>query len=250
MASTESSSASSVYNSVKSTLLTTEASLEKGLSVLSNKYVNTALIVLLVGYLPYAVPSIGKSMVGILNNYAVKFIYVFVLAYVLSKSVKVATLTSLIIVLGILILKNLSHSEPLDNVSNQEEQPKKKGLLDDLLGLSADTLKNTNRLVTNLGVSKQGSEEILSQIKRYTPDQEQKSKPEVEVAKAVAKAQEVAVAQAEAHAGALEEIKAVSQPLSDNNTCGSRAPTEVTGFDENKSEYSDVNFSKSSDFMC
>jgi len=246
MASTSStSSLSSAYDSVKSLLTSTESKVEKGLTIISNKYINTLLIVLLIAYLPYAAPSLGPSMIGILNNYAVKFIYVFLLAYIFSKSVKVATLTALILVVGILVLKKMGGSEHLDNVSNQEaeKETKKSGFLGNLLNLSNDTLKNTNKLTANLGASKQGSEQILTQIKKYSPEEEQKSKPEVEVAKAVAKAQEVAVAQAEAHADAMEEIKAVSQPLSDN-TCGSRAPSEVTGFDENDDEYSDVDFSK------
>jgi len=251
-------SASSVINTVSSSLSSAESTVEKSLSLLSNKYINNLLLVLLVAYLPYAAPSIGKSMVGVLNNYAVKFIYIFLLAYVLSKnistkgSVKVATVTALIIVLGILILKNMDGSEHLDNVSNQEsEQPKKKGFLENLLGLSNDTLKKTMNLNYSEGEIKK---QIKNKVNEKVNDKVSASTsastltltttPSVEVAKAVAKAQEVAVAQAEAHADAMEEIKAVSQPLSDDNTCGSRSPSEVTGFDENNSEYSDINFSK------
>jgi len=253
MAST--SSASSVINTVTSSLASAESTVEKSLSLLSNKYINNLLLVLLVAYLPYAAPSIGKSMVGILNNYAVKFIYIFLIAYVLSKnmstkgSVKVATVTALIIVLGVLILKNMDGSEHLDNVSNQEsEQPKNKSFLENLLGLSNDTLKKTMNLnYSEEEIKKQIKEKVnekinqkVSETKQYINDKV----ASVEVAKAVAKAQEVAVAQAEAHADAMEEIKAVSQVLSDDNTCGSRTPSEVTGFDENNSEYSDINFSK------
>ena len=277
MAST--SSASTAYNTVKSTLSTAESTVEKGLSLLSNKYVNNLLLVLFVAYLPYAAPSLGKSMVGILNNYAVKFIYIFLIAYILSKnlsnksSVKVATVTALVIVLGILILKNMDSSEYLDNVSNQEsEQPKNTGFFEKLLNISNTTLKQKDSLTSALGKSKQGPGLILRQIRKYT--QEQESKPSVEVAKAVAKAQAVAVAQAQAHADAMEEIKAVSQPspeitklsqiqqipqiqqiqqipqiqsqqvnVSDEGTCVSRSPSDVTGFDENNSEYSEVQFS-------
>ena len=251
-------SASSVINTVSSSLSSAESTVEKSLSLLSNKYINNLLLVLLVAYLPYAAPSIGKSMVGILNNYAVKFIYIFLIAYVLSKnmstkgSVKVATVTALIIVLGVLILKNMDGSEHLDNVSNQEsEQPKNKSFLENLLGLSNDTLKKTMNLNYSEGEIKK---QIKNKVNEKVNDKVSASTsastltltttPSVEVAKAVAKAQEVAVAQAEAHADAMEEIKAVSQPLSDDNTCGSRSPSEVTGFDENNSEYSDINFSK------
>ena len=257
MASTSSaSSASSAYNTVKSTLSTAESTVEKGLSLLSNKYLNNLLLILLVAYLPYAAPSLGKSMVSILNNYAVKFIYIFLIAYVLSKnlsnknSVKVATVTSLVIVLGILILKNMDGNEHLDNVSNQEsEQPKKTGFFEKLFGLSNETLKKTLNLNYTEQEAKSQINDKVHQARQYVNDKKSDlvstSSPSVEVVKAVAKAQEVAVAQAEAHAGAMEEIKAVSQPLSDDNTCGSRAPSEVTGFDENNSEYSDINFSKS-----
>lgn len=261
MASTATAStSSSAYNTIKSSLSTAESTVEKGLAFLSNKYVNNILLVLLVAYLPYAAPSLGQSMIGILNNYAVKFIYIFLIAYILSKnlsnknSVKVATVSALVIVIGILILKNMGGSEHLDNVSNQEsEQPKKKGFFERLFGLSNDDVKKTINL--NLNYTEQGAKNKINnkvnQAKQYVNDKKLElvsptSLPPVEVAKAVAKAQAVAVAQAEAHADAMEEIKAVSQPLSDENTCSSRAPSEVTGFDENNnSEYSDVNFSKS-----
>ena len=129
MASSSSSSASrlsSAYYSVKSGLSSAEVKLEKGLTILSNKYVNTLLLVLLVAYLPYAAPKLGPSMIGILNNYAVKFIYIFILAFILSKSVKVSTLAALVLVIGILIIKKMGSTEYLDNVSNQEQEAKPK----------------------------------------------------------------------------------------------------------------------------
>lgn len=253
------SSLSSAYDSVKSTLSSVENNVEKLLSTTSNKYLTNILLVLLVIYAPVAAPSLGPSMVGILNNYAVKFLYMFLLAYLLSKSVKVATLTALIIVVGILVLKQMSGSEHLTNVSAQESESEKPGFVSSLFNLSKNTMKESNKLTADLGLSRQGVPQMINTVQKYTPE----SKPELEVAKAVAKAQAVAVAQAEAHADKMEEIKAVTQnavaaqsaesvSLSDSmsDVCEGRSPTEVVGYDENDSEYSDVSFSKSDGLTC
>jgi hypothetical protein len=53
-------------------------------------------------------------MAGLLGNYAVKFIYVFLLAYLLSKSVKVSIVTTVVIVIGIFILKKFGNNENFD----------------------------------------------------------------------------------------------------------------------------------------
>jgi ABC-type transporter Mla subunit MlaD len=170
------------------------------------------------------------------------------LEYLLSKSVKVATLTSLIIVVGILALKQLSGSEHLTNVSSQESAPEseKKGFFSSLLNLSNDTLKQSNKLTAELSATKPEIPQIL------------KSKPEVEVAKAVAKAQAVAAAQAEAHANSMQEINIVTQNAvqsqestsDEDSVCNSRSPTEVIGYDENDSKYSDISLPKSNDMTC
>jgi hypothetical protein len=109
---------SSSFNSVKSfsvsALDKTDQVLTKSLSFLSNNYLYTVILVLLILYAPAAAPMLSKSMVGLLGNYAVKFIYIFLLSYLLSKSVKVSIVTTVAIVVGIFILKKFSNNENFD----------------------------------------------------------------------------------------------------------------------------------------
>jgi predicted PurR-regulated permease PerM len=116
------------FDSVKSfsanALDTTDKVLTKSLRFLSNNYINNIVLVLLLLYAPVAAPMISPAIVGILGNYAVKFIYVFLLAYLLSKSVKVSLLTSLVIVIGMFIIKKLSSgNEHFENSQKQEKLP-------------------------------------------------------------------------------------------------------------------------------
>jgi hypothetical protein len=91
-------------------LTNTESALNTGMSVFNkNNYVKNLVLVLLILYAPLAAPMVGKSIATILNNYAVKLIYVFVLTYLLSNSVRVSILTSIVIVLGIYLLKKFNY---------------------------------------------------------------------------------------------------------------------------------------------
>jgi len=141
---TSSSTLDSLKSSSMNLLTSAESTVSKSLKVFSNSYLSTLLLVLLVIYAPVAAPTLGHAMIGVLNNYAVKFIYMFLLAYLLSKSVRVATLTSLIIIVGILLIKKLHGSENMDTVhskseSKSESHPEavhsKKGVLHKILDL-------------------------------------------------------------------------------------------------------------------
>ncbi len=109
---------SSSFNSVKSFSMSaldkTDKVLTKSLSFLSNNYLYTVILVLLILYAPAAAPMLSRSMAGLLGNYAIKFIYVFLLAYLLSKSVKVSIVTTVVIVIGIFILKKFGNNENFD----------------------------------------------------------------------------------------------------------------------------------------
>lgn len=143
---TTSNTSSSTLDSLKSSsmnlLSSAESTVTKSLKVFSNNYLSTLILVILVSYAPLAAPALSKSLVDILNNYAVKFVYIFLLAYLLSKSVRVATLTALIIVVGMLLLKKLHISENMESVKSKSEteakpeavQPKK-GILSKVLNL-------------------------------------------------------------------------------------------------------------------
>lgn len=143
---TTSNTSSSTLDSLKSSsmnlLSSAESTVTKSLRVFSNNYLSTLILVILVSYAPLAAPALSKSIVDILNNYAVKFVYIYLLAYLLSKSVRVATLTALIIVVGMLLLKKLHISENMESVKSKSEteshpeavQPKK-GILSKILDL-------------------------------------------------------------------------------------------------------------------
>lgn len=146
MATTSSSTLDSLKSSSMNLLSSAESTVSKSLKVFSNNYLSTLFLVILVSYAPLAAPSLSKSIADILNNYAVKFIYIYLLAFLLSKSVRVATLTSLIIVVGMLLIKKLHGSENMESVSSkskteteakshQEAVQPKKGILSKILDL-------------------------------------------------------------------------------------------------------------------
>lgn len=87
--------------------LSAESTVEKALNVFSNKYVRSLVLVALLAYAPFAAPKLPPSVVSIMGNYAVKFVYLFVLAYLLSNSVKIATVSALTITLVAVLLKKL-----------------------------------------------------------------------------------------------------------------------------------------------
>lgn len=118
MSTVSSSSFDSIKSFSVSALDKTDQVLTKSLSFLSNNYLYTVILVLLILYAPAAAPMLSKSMAGLLGNYAVKFIYIFLLAYLLSKSVKVSLVTTVAIVVGIFVLKKFSNNEHFDGTGS------------------------------------------------------------------------------------------------------------------------------------
>lgn len=97
----------SLTQTASEVLSSTESTVQKALNVFSNKYAKSLVIVALLAYVPFAAPKLPPSVVHIMGNYAVKFVYLFLLAYLLSNSVKVATVTALTITLVAVVLKKL-----------------------------------------------------------------------------------------------------------------------------------------------
>jgi hypothetical protein len=97
------------------------------MSVFGNNYVKNIALVILLLYAPAAAPVISPAFGILLQNYAIKLIYVFVLAYLLSGSIRVSVVTAVVIVLGIFLLKKFRSEHFEGNVEkvvrNQKEIP-------------------------------------------------------------------------------------------------------------------------------
>jgi hypothetical protein len=106
-------SVSSITTTTSNLLSSAESTVDSTLKKLSNNYVSTLLLVVLIAYAPLAAPKLHPHLVGILGNYAVKFVWLFLLAYLLSKNVRVSVLVGLVVVLTAIILKKL-HLEGFD----------------------------------------------------------------------------------------------------------------------------------------
>lgn len=106
-------SVSSITTTTSNLLSSAESTVDSTLKKLSNNYVSTLLLVVLIAYAPLAAPKLHPHLVGILGNYAVKFVWLFLLAYLLSKNVRVSVVASLVVVLVAIILKKL-HLEGFD----------------------------------------------------------------------------------------------------------------------------------------
>ena len=107
-------SVSSITTTTSNLLSSAESTVDSTLKKLSNNYVSTLLLVVLIAYAPLAAPKLHPHLVGILGNYAVKFVWLFLLAYLMSKNVKVSVVASLVVVLVAIILKKL-HLEGFDD---------------------------------------------------------------------------------------------------------------------------------------
>ena len=108
MSSPSAQSSSVALHSAKHTLSVTGHKVDNVMNVLKqNKYVFATILVLLLMYAPYAAPKLNKSLEGLLRNYFVKFVYIFVLTYLLTNSVGVAVVVSLVITIGALVLGKL-----------------------------------------------------------------------------------------------------------------------------------------------
>lgn len=101
-------------------LNTTESLLTKPMSVFGNNYLKNIMLVVLLLYAPVAAPTISPGLAILLQNYAIKLIYIFILAYLLSGSIRVSVVTAVVIVLGIFLLKKLRTEHFEENVENEE----------------------------------------------------------------------------------------------------------------------------------
>ena len=108
--STITSTSESVMNSV-------DTHVSRGLHFLGNKYLHNLLLVILILYAVYFAPRMNLPFAKVLDNYAVKFICVFLLAYLLSKSVRVGLLVAVVIVVGALLSKKLNNSDKQEHFS-------------------------------------------------------------------------------------------------------------------------------------
>jgi len=122
MSSVNSSSLDSIKTMSENALNSTDMLLTRSLGFLSNNYLYSIVLVFLILYAPIAAPKLGPSILGLFGNYAVKFLYIFLLSYLLSKSVKVAIATSIVLVIGTLILKKLNQENFADSEEIQSEQ--------------------------------------------------------------------------------------------------------------------------------
>lgn len=105
-------------------LNTTESLLTKPMSVFGNNYLKNIALVVLLLYAPAAAPAISPAVGALLQNYAIKLIYVFVLAYLLSGSIRVSVVTAVVIVLGIFLLKKFRSEHFEGNVEKVVENEK------------------------------------------------------------------------------------------------------------------------------
>ena len=102
------SSVRHALDSTKNVLSSAGRHLDKSLSILKeNKYVFAFLVILLIMYAPYAAPKLNQYVEGVLKNYAAKFVYIFLLSYLLTNSLCVAVVVSLLITLCALLLRKL-----------------------------------------------------------------------------------------------------------------------------------------------
>lgn len=244
--SSQSSVNSSSFNSVKSismqALDKTDQVLTRSLGFLSNSYIYNIVLILLILYAPVAAPMIGNSLAGLFGNYAVKFVYVFLLAYLLSKSVKVALLTSVVIVVGIFILKKFNYSEHLDASDIMSEGVNVKKVEEDSQ-YSQDS--SSEQELSNYEGSKKV--EIVSAPAYVVPTQEEILSTQDNVSGPVAADITNQILADATYENTLpppvkkvnleESVK--SSPEDIINVCGSRLSADgYTGFDEAKANYS------------
>jgi hypothetical protein len=232
---------SSSFDTVKSFSISaldkTDQVLTKSLGFLSNNYLYTVILVLLILYAPAAAPMLSRSMAGLLGNYAVKFIYVFLLSYLLSKSVKVSLVTTVAIVVGIFVLKKFNNDEHFDGSGSDVDET----------DLSETDLSETDLSETDLsGTDLSGTVQNIVLPQEPVIDREQIIKPVVEDVDKVPVAADLL---SNVHADAthvdtlkplvIEEKKEVVVNETDIiNVCGSRLSKDgYSGFDKTPYNY-------------
>lgn len=183
---------------------TTDRVLTSSLGFLSNSYINNIVLVLLVLYAPVAAPMVSPAIVGLLGNYAIKFVYVFLLAYLLSKSVKVSLLTAVVIVLGIFILKKFNiTNEHFENTQEQEQE-------------------------------QLPQEPVIDRVQAI-----KSSEPVVGVDSEPQPLDNVASVSASVSSVASEPVKDTTTEVSEMGSCGLSVPSNgVSGYDDSRDSYS------------
>lgn len=123
-------SSTSFFNSITSSTSSVVDSVDKkvtrGLHFLGNSYIHNTLLVVFILYAAYFAPKLNLPFLHVLDNYAVKFISVFLLTYLLSNSVKVSLVAALVIVVGALVLKKFNKQENYENKKEQEKREHEK----------------------------------------------------------------------------------------------------------------------------
>jgi hypothetical protein len=235
---------SSSFNSIKSfsasALDKTDKMLTKSLRVFSNNYLYTAVLVLLILYAPAAAPMLSKPMAGILGNYAIKFIYVFLLSYLLSKSIKVSLVTTVVIVVGIFVLKKFDYNENFDGSGSEVSEV----VVDEKLQqqIEAEYESENESEIESEDDFQLEQEPVVNREEAIKPVVQVESTTQVPVA-----ADLLSNVNAGAnHSGALkpvvpEEIKQVITESDIIDVCGSRLNKDgYTGFDEFPDNFSTV----------
>lgn len=152
-------SSTSFFNTITSTsssaLDSVDRNVSKGLKFLGNQYIHHTLLAVLILYAAHFAPKINLPFAKVLDNYAVKFICVFLLTYLLGNSVKVALVSSLVIVVGAMAIKKITNQENLAvSVLNEMKLNKKEHFsLDEM----KDSVVNKSSEVLSYGKNKVSS---------------------------------------------------------------------------------------------
>jgi hypothetical protein len=158
--STITSTSESVMNSV-------DTHVSRGLHFLGNKYLHNLLLVILILYAVYFAPRMNLPFAKVLDNYAVKFICVFLLAYLLSKSVRVGLLVAVVIVVGALLSKKLNNFEKQEHFSVSAESEMVMDAGSNVVSYGENKLSAASEMIMDVGSNivsygESKSEELLT----------------------------------------------------------------------------------------
>lgn len=146
-------SSTSFFNTITSTsssaLDSVDRNVSKGLKFLGNQYIHHTLLAVLILYAAHFAPKINVPVAKVLDNFAVKFICVFLLTYLLGNSVKVALISAIVIVVGAMVIKKFNNQENLA-VSVLAEMKKEHFSLDEM----KDSVINKSSEVLSYGKDK------------------------------------------------------------------------------------------------
>lgn len=156
-------SSTSLFNSVTSATSSVVDSVDRnvtrGLRFLGNSYIHNTLLVIFILYAAHFAPKLNLPFLHVLDNYAVKFICVFLLAYLLSTSVKVSLVAALVVVVGSLVLKKVNKQENMVNRYYNKEKFSLDTLTSEIKSKSEGALNYGSEIVTDV---KSGAEGVLN----------------------------------------------------------------------------------------